>query len=715
MSRTARPLEGGVADTRARIWSLRLRAPIQLLLAAGLVVLFVFVARRVYVFSNPTSRAAMVAQRPFYLDLVTRVPNHAHLALLVLGIALSLAGPGSWLLSPLRISWHDEVERLLFGLMAGMAALTFTTLVLGWAQQIHPAPLLAVVGVCALITAIDLALRARTWRRDAAGLLSDLRRFPWRLPGIFALAAGVLTLAYLALLGALSPEVEFDAVWYHLGVPAHYAAHGGLYDIVRLTRYTPAGDQPYQDLLYTFLIPLVGVIGAKILHWVDALLAVAAIIYLCRAWFASLAAGLLGGLVFISLPVVAWSASTGSNDLPQAFLTLLCFHGFLRWRQTGNARWLMVAALSVGYALGFKITGAIILVPFLAAVGLASLSVDGRGRRPLEVLGRGIGLVAGTGAVALAICVPWLFRSYQLTGDPVFPEFASIFKTPYWTPALTRAVSAETISWGGKVTLLAFLRLPWDTAAHPYLFRTVIGPVFLVLAPLVVWAAVALRGNGTRRFLLLGCFALAAITLWYLSGEHEIRYAYGAVAILCALVGVSVLAPVRDWSGWVLRGSAMAVLVTMVVLNSQLLVAYQPASVTGVNWIAGRAAIDYPYLYQHSPPPQPGGPMMQYLNTHLSTHDKVYVTTTLGELYLYSKPDLYNGWFYDSPPAMGQWTLESADAYRRLRAVGVDYVLISTQQVPAVMRAPLGPRLQMVYKDGQGQVLYRVELPGTGP
>lgn len=727
MTLTAREPQRGAVDARVRTERSRLRALAQVLLAAGLVALFVFVGQRVYHFSNPAAVAFVAGDRPFYIDIVTRVPYHTHLALLVLGIVLSWAGPGAWLLAPLRISWRDEIERLLFGLMAGMAALTFTTLVLGWAQQIYPAPLLAVVAVCAVVTLLDFMLRARKWRAQAAVLLSELRGSGWRVLGSLCLAAGLLAFIYLTLLGALSPEVQFDATWYHLAVPEHYALHGGLYDIVRLTRMTPAGYQPYQDLLYTFLIPLVGLIGAKILHWVDALLAVAVIIYFCRTWFASLAAGLLAGLIFIGLPVVAWSASTGSNDLPQAFLTLLCLHGFLRWRQTRSWRWLAVAAVSAGYAVGFKISALAILIPFLVAIALASWLFDARGQHPLTIFGRGIGHVIGAGAIVGTICAPWLFRSYQLTGDPVFPALNRIFKSPYLAPGASGVASNPEGVYGHQQTLLSLLRLPWDTAVHGYEYRSIIGPVFLVMTPLAVWSAVTLRGRMRRRFLFLGAFALAAILLWYATAQVEIRYVYGAVAVLCVLVAASVLAPVRDWSGWVLRASGMALLLVMVTLNSQLLVPYQPDSIKPS--IAGRSAIDFPYLYGHTlpPPAQPAGfpalprtgppkdPMLDYLNTHLSVHDKVYVTTILLVEYLYAKPDFYNGFGGDSPVALGQWTLESPDAYRQLRAVGVDYVLLSTQQVPAIMQARLGPYLRMVYEDGQGQVLFRLEpLPTRG-
>ena len=82
--------------------------------------------------------------------------------------------------------------------------------------------------------------------------------------------------------------------------------------------------------------------------------------------------------------------------------------------------------------------------------------------------------------------------------------------------------------------------------------------------------------------------------------------------------------------------------------------------------------------------------------------------------YLYIKPDIYNGLGSDSPTLLGQWNLESPDAYQQLRAAGVDYVLVSPQQESAMMQGPLAPKLRMVYDDGQGEVLFRLEPAPVG-
>ena len=111
-------------------------------------------------------------------------------------------------------------------------------------------------------------------------------RITWKFA--LALLAGLVLLCYLyiALLGGLSPEVQFDARWYHLGQVRAYVEHGGFYNFIKDSRMAAAGADPYQMVLYTALWEMAGMVGAKLLHFGDALLTIGLSIYFCRTHFA---------------------------------------------------------------------------------------------------------------------------------------------------------------------------------------------------------------------------------------------------------------------------------------------------------------------------------------------------------------------------------------------------------------------------------------------
>ena len=84
------------------------------------------------------------------------------------------------------------------------------------------------------------------------------------------------------------------------------------------------------------------------------MLAALAVIYFARSHLRSLRIGLLAALFLVSTPVVSWSMSTGGTDLPAAFFTVLAGHAFLRWRDTQQTGFLLLAAITTGYLIGVK-------------------------------------------------------------------------------------------------------------------------------------------------------------------------------------------------------------------------------------------------------------------------------------------------------------------------------------------------------------------------
>ena len=120
---------------------------------------------------------------------------------------------------------------------------------------------------------------------SSPGLLARTRTYAhahinWLDVVLVLLIAGLL---YLALLGALMPEVQFDARWYHLGSAAHYVEVGHFYNIVAATHDPAMGLNPYQEIAYTGFYALSGSHGAKVFAFWDAPLICAAMVAFARA------------------------------------------------------------------------------------------------------------------------------------------------------------------------------------------------------------------------------------------------------------------------------------------------------------------------------------------------------------------------------------------------------------------------------------------------
>jgi hypothetical protein len=614
-------------------------------------VLFVAASSQIYQFGSTEAWNLVRTDSARYLVLASGLPRGWPLVLLLL---LFIASAFGWGVLPVRRGLPEAAgaEIALLAIAVGLVVLTFAFMALAWVQELRTAPVAALV-VAGLLPAALQARRLRSW--------SPPRPAPTHLLLALPLALTLL----LALVAALGPEVQYDARWYHLGEPAHYVLHGGFFPIVAETRIAATGLPPYQEMLYSGLIALGGLIGAKLLHWADAVLACVAIVHFARFHMGSTAAGLLAALLFAGVPTVSWSAATGSNDLPAAFLTVLALHCVLRWRDQPSSRtWLAAAGLLAGYSAGVKPLG-------LATIALLLLATAWTSRGSDRVLAPLI-----FGAAAALACVPWWTRAFELTGNPVFPSLNQIFQSPYWNAVADAYVrNTYAIQGGAAKVPFGWLRLPWDVAVNGQLYRSLVGPFFLASLPAAAAALLLGRDAPARLIRLMALLVMAWGALWYLTGLFEIRYLYAVLPLVCLLAAVPLLGPRELRAPPPVRMLLAALAAFALIFNSQPLLPLQRHAADPLE--EARASLAWEYLYGGADTRQVVNfPIIFFIDDHLPASAKVYDGCQLVVYYAYGKVEVYNGWNYDGPTTMGEWSLESPDALARLKSNHITDVVI---------------------------------------
>jgi 4-amino-4-deoxy-L-arabinose transferase-like glycosyltransferase len=179
------------------------------------------------------------------------------------------------------------------------------------------------------------------------------------------------------------------------------------------------------------------------------------------------------------LPEALFIGGSVSNDMLAAM-----FAGLALWAAVAGRGWLSAIAAGLCMGLGF-LTKASVVAIWPAALAALLIRSGWTPRRPLHGIGRA--LLAGL--LALAMAAPWLWRNWQLYGDPL------------GTPVLLGTIDRRTaplsladlwwlargwfLSFWGKFGAAGHISLPW--------------PFYAVWIALVV-AAVAgwLRRNRTR-------------------------------------------------------------------------------------------------------------------------------------------------------------------------------------------------------------------------
>ncbi|MEO7793140.1 MAG: glycosyltransferase family 39 protein, partial [Thermoanaerobaculia bacterium] len=526
-------------------------AALALLLLAAFLAWTGWSAALAYNFGDAAARTAAAHELAHVSDLATGLPAGLPRLFSCLLFLASALGLGSLLLLALRLRFRSRAERALLEIGAGLVAWTGITLALGSACLLRREFFL-------IPCAFGLAAAGWAWLRPGRGawdpggeaaLSPPAAGTSARLRRVAEVTTGTLLalFLYLAMLGSLGPEVQFDSRWYHLAQVKHYVQCGCLFNMVAETRMAVTGLPAYHQLLMTGVATLFDVATAKLFNWFEFLLSVAMVIFFCRHHFASRLMGLVAALIFASTPLVGWMASTSANDLPLVLFSLFSLHAFLRWRAEPAARsWLVLLGALGGFAAAMKPFALSFLFILCLAVVAENLWPEASNRTWRERLQSSTAGLALVGFAALAVVSPWFLRSYLTTGNPTFPFLDGVvFDSPYWNSAVEANLRAAVRLYGVERTLTWYLLLPVRTITRAHNHRAVIGPLFLIFLPVVAAALSTARGATGALFRKLALYAALVVTLWFWSGLVETRYgafAFPAFAMLVAYVLVE-----HDW------------------------------------------------------------------------------------------------------------------------------------------------------------------------
>jgi hypothetical protein len=248
-----------------------------------------------------------------------------------------------------------------------------------------------------------------------------------------ALTAHVLSIAVLAAV----PPVDRDALTHHLAVPKMYLRHGGIYEIP----HVPFSYYPMNlDMLYMIPLYFENDVIPKYIHFTFALLTAGLIIaFLYRRLFSS-TGSLLGGFLFLSLPVIVKLSITVYVDLGLIFFSTAALLQLLRWAETSfRPKHIVIAGIFTGLCLGTKPNGLLSFlflvsaIPFLYRSGtelnLSHLNDERRAHSLRFIFLRPLGWSAAFVVIAIIVYSPWMLRNYAWTGNPIYPMAQSLFSS----------------------------------------------------------------------------------------------------------------------------------------------------------------------------------------------------------------------------------------------------------------------------------------------
>jgi hypothetical protein len=437
--------------------------------------------------------AFYVVQKPTFLQVAPGLGSTAWTLFVTFILVLDAAGIGHWGLGILRLPALSDAERLLFGAGLGLGIFGLAGFGLASIGMAKPVIILVIlVGLLAwliwrgqiLLLQNHLKLLLQTWK--ASILTAPL----W-------MRLAILLAFFLVFILALAPPVEaFDALLYHLTVPAMWLSDGGI-KLVNMPHYW------FPELIegiFVWPMSLGSDRAPQLVHFIFGLLTILLLWDWSRRLWGNRTSCWILALV-LTMPSLLWLSAWAYTDLALSFYTLAVLYTVWKWKDTSGSRWLVLGGGLAGFAMGVKYTS--FLVPITSVIFILWW-----GRRDLR---KTFSRAFVFGGLAMLIALPWYVRNYLWTTNPIYPF---VFGGPFWDNFRTQflAGTGTGIGWN----LRSILLLPLDTTLGYHdanYFDGRIGPFFLVMVPVSIWTLWQARHlSPSQRSALLITAVFAGIT-----------------------------------------------------------------------------------------------------------------------------------------------------------------------------------------------------------
>lgn len=461
----------------------------------------------------------------------------------ILLFVLVAAGLGRALLRrAFKVDGLNAFESLAFSYALGLAVVGYASWTLAAVQLFRPGAVFALSAAAAAAA----AWFNRELFREPPALLRDARQLlkgsAWNIP----LAACTLGVLGLIMFYALGPEIFYDTLVYHLGLPNIYRLEGG-FTATPTNLYS--GIPNHLQMVYGWVLFFHDETLAKMVHWS------------CMAGFLAAALGFglrakkpligwLGAFLFMTSPVAAFNALRAAVDVGASFATICAAYAAALWifNEDRRAEWdglWPVSAVCAGMTMGMKYTNG----PLFAAFGLTFLALKVEKRRIWIYLG-----------ICLASLAPWGLRNLVLYGNPIFPYLHEVFQPAAEFPARWRALNAD--AWGRDWSVILQTALdtkrallhPWYLSMEGVTEFDLLGCTYLALLPLIFVVKSATRRETS---LWIGYF-LGLWLLWWPFTAMP-RFFLPGMAVLSLFIGAA-LSAMPDA---VMRSALIAVLVSV--------------------------------------------------------------------------------------------------------------------------------------------------------
>ena len=374
-----------------------------------------------------------------------------------------------------------------------------------------------------------------------------------------------VSMIWAMLLGAATPQTDFDVVEYHLNGPKEWFQRGRI-EFLPHNVYTSFPFLTEMLVLSGMVLRNdwhAGALAGKVVLMAFAPLTALGLYVAGRRWFSE-AAGWLAALIWLTTPwtyrisIIAYAEGGLSFYL---LATFLAAHRACTSPDVTPRRFLLPGFLA-GSAMACKYPG---LVSVIVPIGLGSAAALWLRRCP------GLAILQGRVVFLLGVLIavgPWLAKNWCETGNPVYPLLYSVFGGESFDAATNaRWVKAHGPPDYGSLSgwLKDFVRKLTDVVAN----NDWHSPLLYGLAPLsLLWR--------NRRREVLSAWLLTGwlFVTWFVLTHHIDRFWVPMISIVALLAGAGAAWLMKTRLGLIVGGSVIAACIGFNVAISSLFGGY---------------------------------------------------------------------------------------------------------------------------------------------
>ena len=222
---------------------------------------------------------------------------------------------------------------------------------------------------------------------------------------------------------SLKPEVSADGIAVQLVVPMHIASHHSWhFDVSQISW---AVSPMTAEWCFTTLYLLGGEFAAKLLPFVFLSITCILIVLLCQRMVPR-AAALLIAAVYAATPAVQLITGAMFVDTLWTGFLLAAVVVIVHWTESRDTAALTVAGVLLGSAMATKLVGLTFVVLCFAWVLVNSFGrKSGIDRKSLAAL-------LAAAVLCVIVAAPPYVTAWVKTGNPVFPYFNDVFRSPHY-------------------------------------------------------------------------------------------------------------------------------------------------------------------------------------------------------------------------------------------------------------------------------------------